>query len=179
MAVLSAIDFYFLRNWPVTCRTSAGCVAMCEMWPTTCRHHTGCQHENEWPQTCRTSAGCDENSPLHRKPTSDLPTSARSPYRPVTCVMLAGLIWKIFFQLTGAENYHTPVIHRQVVMKIRRSTENRPVTCRHQAGHRTDQWPVWCWQVWSSKKSVDKPVWCRQVCWHFFHLCLYGRLSGV
>ena len=48
-------------------------------------------------------------------------------------------------------NNHKPVEHRQVVMKILRSTENRPVTCQHQPGHHTDQWPVWCWQVWFEK----------------------------
>ena len=48
-------------------------------------------------------------------------------------------------------NDHKPVIHRQVVMKIHRSTENWPVTCQHHPGHHTDQWPVWCWQVWFEK----------------------------
>ena len=44
------------------------------------------------PQTCQTSAGCDENPPLTRKPTIDLPTSDRLSYWPSTCMMLAGLI---------------------------------------------------------------------------------------
>ena len=36
---------------------------------------------------------------------------------------------------------------------ISRTTENRPVTCQHQTGCQTDQWPVWCWQVWYRKYS--------------------------
>ena len=45
-----------------------------------------------------------QNFPLHRKQTSDLPTSSRFSNGPMTCVMLAGLIQKIFSKSTLAEN---------------------------------------------------------------------------
>ena len=76
------------------------------------------------PHTCHTSAGCDENPPLHRKPTSDLPTSDRSPYRPVTCVMLAGLIQQdkcgyTWVMSAGLMALFSPVTLWQVARRVR------------------------------------------------------------
>ena len=99
-------------------------------------------NENNRPKTCQTSAGCEENTPLIRKPTSDLPTSCRFCNWPMTCVMSAGLIQKIFLKWTIAENWPvtcgTSAGWDEYAPLIRKPTSDLPTS------DRSCNWPMTC-----------------------------------
>ena len=99
-----------------------------------------------------------ENSwfPFPWKQTSDLPTSG---------------IVKLTNDLCDVESIRAICNSRKLtsyLQNISRLWGNSSLIRKHQADWATDQQPMLCRQVWFRGKSVDKPAWLWQDCWHFF-----------